>query len=111
MYKVSSLRSPVILSLFGSIILLLGALYSGTTKAETASPQPPGTQLAWFVGYHDYYGGGYYRPNYVHPGPRYKYKYRTVRRNGRYYAGYTCKKTCQVDIWDGRLLGCRNRCY
>lgn len=109
MEKVSSRQYKIIPALIISLALLIGAFYSSFASATETIPQPPGTQLAWFVGYHNYYGGGYYRPNYVYSGPR--YRYRNVHWTGWRYVGYHCQRTCLVNNWDGRVLRCNRRCF
>ena len=107
MENVNTKKFSLLPILLASLILFIGMFYTVYANANTTS-QPPGTQLAYFIGYHSYYGGPYYRPAYIHHGPR-------VHRHKSYwtgwrYIGYGCSKTCLIDRWSGRAIRCSKRC-
>ena len=106
MEKVSASNFKLRPILLVSIILFIGTFYSVCANA-TNMAQPPGTQLSYFVGYHNYYGG-YYRPGYVYYGHR--HYHRNVYWTGWRYKGYGCRKNCLIDRWTGRAIRCTRRC-
>ncbi|MCL9683737.1 hypothetical protein [Legionella maioricensis] len=92
--------------LLASFILLIGTFYSVYSNASNNASQPPGTQLAYFIGYHSY--GGYYLPGYIYYGPRH-YPRRAYWTGWR-SIGYGCRQTCLIDRWSGRAIRCSRRC-
>lgn len=106
MNKVSSIQYHKLLPmLIVSFIIFIGSFYSSFAQANTQLTQPPGTQLAFYIGFHNYYGG-YYNP--VYYGPRY-YRYRTYWTGWR-YIGHGCRQSCLIDRWNGRVIRCSRRC-
>lgn len=97
-------RYPLTMVLFTAMVILAG-LYSGHAKANSSN-QLPGTQLAFFIGYHSY--GGHIRPAYVYYGPR--KRARGVYWTGWRFSGNGCRNTCLVDRWTGRAIRCKKRC-
>lgn len=88
--------------LFAMYLFCMNSGHTHTTKSPAT-----GSVLAYFVGYHSYYGGNY-RPGYMHYGSKY-------RTGGKYwtgwrYAGYGCQKSCQIDQFSGRAIRCKKRC-
>lgn len=91
---------------FVLFILFLGSQNSALAQSNKVNTAP-GPVLAYFVGYHSYYGGNY-RPGYMYYGSKY-------RTGGRYwtgwrYVGYGCQKSCQIDQFSGRAIRCKKRC-
>lgn len=108
--KKSGTRNSLTFAYVLSLVLLCGIFYTGTSHAETNLV--PGTQLAYYVGYHNggnYRGGYNYRhyPKYIQS-PRHYYRnsYRTPWR----YIGNNCRKACWVDRWTGRTIRCYRTC-
>lgn len=93
--------------------LFVGLLYSNIVSA-TINSQPPGTQLAYFVGTHAYHGG-HYRSHKAYYGHRYN-RYNRYRNYNNYwtnwgYINYGCRKRCLIDSWSGAIIRCSTRCY
>lgn len=92
--------------------IVLSVFYINTSHAST--DHLPGTQLAYFVGYHsggirnDTYKYVYSKPSRVYYSPRYHHKgaYKTPWTR----AGQKCRKTCWLDRWTGRALRCYVTC-
>ena len=93
--------------LLASFMLLIGTFYYGCANAKNNVSPAPGTQLAYFIGYHSY-NGGYYRPGYIYYGPRH-YPRRSYWTGWR-SIGYGCRQTCLIDRWSGRAIRCSRRC-
>jgi hypothetical protein len=107
MEKVSTFNYKVRPILIASIILFIGAFYTVRAHADTNIAQPPGTQLAYFIGHTSYYGG-YYRPDFVYYGHR--HYHHKVFWTGWKYINYGCRQNCLVDRWTGRAIRCSRRC-
>lgn len=88
-----------------SFVLSLGLFYTSIAEA-TGSVQPPGTQLAYFIGFHSY-PGGYYRHHNVYYGNRYRHN-NYYWRNWGHRRG--CSKSCVVDRRSGAIIRCYRRC-
>ncbi|KTD60840.1 hypothetical protein [Legionella shakespearei] len=105
MEKVTNQNSKLLPMLLISFILFIGMFfYTGLTYASTSPSQPPGTQLAYFIGYHSYGG-----PGYIYYGP--KYRPRGTYWTGWRYIGHGCKRSCLIERWSGRVIRCTKRCY
>ncbi len=97
-----------------SSLLFINILYSNGANANNAT-SPPGIQLAYFVGYHAYYGGGgvyypaYDYPTYIYYGPRH-YPQRAYWTRWR-RIGYACYQKCLINGWNNRVIRCARRCY
>lgn len=95
-------------ALAGIMALGMLTLYSNNAHADSV----PGTQLAYFVGYHGYPKGYYdkfvYQPAYLtYP--------RVVRVNRLYWSrwtdtGYGCRSSCLINSYNGAVLRCQRRC-
>lgn len=90
--------------LLTSFILFIATFYSIAVKANS-SPSLPGTQLAYFIGYHSYNGA--YLPGHIYYGPRH---YRKAYWTGWRPIGHGCRRTCLIDRWTGRAIRCSKRC-
>lgn len=108
-----SVRDNKLMPVFLACALLFTSIfYSNYVHANNAS-SPPGTQLAYFVGYHSYYGA--YYPGYGEYYPGYVY-YRTRNYHRAYWThwiriGYACRQKCLINRWNGRVVRCVRRCY
>lgn len=106
MEKISAKNHKKIPIMLVSFILFIGAFYNVVANANNNLTPLPGTQLAYFIGYHSYYGG-YYRPGYVYDGPRH---HRRVYWTGWRYAAYGCRQHCLINRLNGHAIRCEQRC-
>lgn len=83
-----------------TFLLITGIIYFNSALAESSYPVAPGIQVAYFIGYHDYYGGGAYRPG-----------HRPAYWSGWKYIGRSCQSNCLIDRWSGKILRCSRRCF
>jgi hypothetical protein len=110
MDKATTQNSKLLLMLLTSFILFLAMFfYTGLNYASTNTTQPPGTQLAYFIGYHSYGGNIHTGPGYIYYGP--KYHPRGTYWTGWRYIGHGCKRSCLIERWSGRVIRCTKRCY
>lgn len=80
--------------------------FSYSSSVQASSNALPGTQLAYFVGYHNngvYRGDDYHYRHY----PRYKAPRNYYRK---VHIGATCRKTCWIDRFTGRVIRCFRTC-
>ncbi|CAM2838113.1 Uncharacterised protein [Legionella steigerwaltii] len=103
MEKVSIRSYKTISHLLLPFIIFIGFFYSSLVKADTLPAQPPGQQLAYFIGFHS---GGYYEPP-----PYYFHRHhRNLFWTPWRYVGHGCRKSCLIDRWSGQVLRCRRIC-
>ncbi|WP_084157839.1 hypothetical protein [Legionella wadsworthii] len=101
----TSIRSyKLIPTVILSFALIAGFLYSGLAKANTQASNPPGQQLAYYIGYHS----GYYHGN---PPYYYKKHHRNAYWSGWRYIGHGCRSKCLIDRWSGRAIRCKKICH
>lgn len=98
-------KTKLIPLLFTSFLLVLALGYSMKLHANQASAIP-GTQLAYFIGYHEY--NGFYTPSNVYSNPKYKHK--RSYWSGWKKSGSGCRKNCLIDRFSGRAIRCSKRC-
>lgn len=90
-----------------SSLFIISLFFSSYTYADNA-PSSPGTQLAYFIGFHSYTGGGYAYPGRIYYGPRHhpRRAYWTSWRR----VGYACYQKCLINSWNNRVIRCSRRC-
>jgi hypothetical protein len=85
---------------------MLLALIMFQTELCANNTPIPGTQLAYFIGFHQNSLDSYFHPQqkvyYLTP----KYHHRGSYKTSWTKSGHMCKKRCVLDRWTGKALSC-----
>lgn len=110
MDKNSTQRYRILPLVVISFILLIGTFYSTNVRATNSISQSPGTQLAYYNGWH---GGGWHRGGWGWGGGYYGVGYgvSNVYWTGWRYYGRHCQRSCLVNRWNGHVIRCHRRCF
>jgi len=106
MERIKTQNSQCLLKLIAFFALLAGFLYTNLAAANQLNSTMPSTQLAYFVGFHNYYGAGNNRPNYQYEAPR------QITRSywtGWRYMGRGCQRNCLMNSWNS-MIRCETKC-